>query len=61
MEVDIYPRYAPEVAIQIDGSLGDGSPFHNSFGYYAHGVGPLTAKARPAGKTAWCDAKSPSV
>jgi hypothetical protein len=45
MEVDIYPRYAPEAAIQIDGSLGDGSPFHNSFGYYAHGVGPLTAKA----------------
>jgi hypothetical protein len=48
MELDVYPRYAPEVAIQIDGSLGDGSPFHNSFGYYAHGVGPLTAKA-PAG------------
>jgi hypothetical protein len=48
MEVDIYPRHAPEAAIQIDGSLGDGSPFHNSFGYYAHGVGPLTAKA-PAG------------
>ena len=48
MEVDIYPRHAPEAAIQIDGSLGDGSPFHNSFGYYAHGVGPMTAKA-PAG------------
>jgi hypothetical protein len=48
MEVDIYPRHAPEAAIQIDGALGDGSPFHNSFGYYAHGVGPLTAKA-PAG------------
>jgi hypothetical protein len=48
MEVDIYPRHAPEAAIQIDGSLGDGSPFHNSFGYYAHGVAPRTAKA-PAG------------
>ena len=45
MEVDIYPRHAPEAAIQIDGSLGDGSPFHSSFGYYAHGVGPVTAKA----------------
>jgi hypothetical protein len=45
MEVDIYPRHAPEAAIQIDGSLGDGSQFHNSFGYYARGVGPLTAKA----------------
>jgi hypothetical protein len=48
MEVDIYPKHAPEAAIQIDGALGDGSLFHNSFGYYAHGVGPLTAKA-PAG------------
>lgn len=48
MEVDIYPRHAPEAAIQIDGSLGDGSPFHNSFGYYAHDVGPLTATA-PSG------------
>ncbi len=48
MEVNIYPRHAPEAAIRIDGSLGDGSPFHNSFGYYAHGVGPLTAKT-PAG------------
>lgn len=45
MEVDIYPMHLPEAAIQIDGSLGDGSLFHNSFGYYAHGVGPTTAKA----------------
>lgn len=51
MEVDIYPRHAPEAAIQIDGSLGDGSPFHTSFGYYAHGVGPKTAKA-PLGRQA---------
>jgi hypothetical protein len=28
--------------------LGDGSPFHEAFGYYAHGVGPETARA-PAG------------
>jgi hypothetical protein len=48
MEVDVYPKHAPEAAIQIDASLGDGSPFHSSFGYYAHGVGPGTAKA-PAG------------
>jgi hypothetical protein len=45
MEVDIYPKHAPEAAIKIDGSLGDGSQFHSSFGYYAHGVGPRTAKA----------------
>jgi hypothetical protein len=47
-EADVYPRAAPELADRIDGALGDGSPFHETFGYYAHGVGPETAKA-PAG------------
>ncbi len=47
-EVDIYPAAAPERAIEIDASLGDGSAFHEAFGYYAHGVGPETARA-PAG------------
>lgn len=51
MEVDIYPRNAPEKAEAIDGSLGDGSPFHRAYGYYAHGVGPETAKA----PTGWQD------
>ena len=49
MEADIYPPRAPEKADLIDGSLGDGSRFHETFGYYAHGVGPETAKA-PAGR-----------
>jgi hypothetical protein len=44
LEADIYPRRAPEAADLIDGALGDGSPFHAAFGYYAHGVGPETAK-----------------
>jgi hypothetical protein len=35
-EVDIYPRRAPDKAIQIEGALGDGSYFHQTFGYYAH-------------------------
>jgi hypothetical protein len=48
MEADIYPAREPERAIEVDGALGDGSPFHRQFGYYAHGVGPETAKA-PAG------------
>jgi hypothetical protein len=48
MEADLYPRRAPEKADEIDGSLGDGSRFHRTYGYYAHGVGPETAKA-PAG------------
>ena len=32
----------------IDGSIGELSPFHETFGYYAHGIGPETA-ALPAG------------
>lgn len=48
IEADIYPKEFPERADEIDGSLGDGSPFHAAYGYYAHGVGPETAKA-PSG------------
>ncbi len=48
IEADIYPRARPEKAEEIDGTLGDGSQFQATFGYYAHGVGPETAKA-PAG------------
>jgi len=45
LEVDIYPLHDPDAADFIDGSLGDGSQFHLTYGYYAHGVGPETAKA----------------
>jgi hypothetical protein len=48
LEVDIYPAADPAKADLSDGALGDGSPFHRTFGYYARGVGPETAKA-PAG------------
>jgi hypothetical protein len=48
LEVDIYPARSPAKADLIDGALGDGSPFHRSYGYYGHAVGPETAKA-PAG------------
>jgi hypothetical protein len=47
-EADIYPLDAPGRADDIDGALGDGSPFALAYGYYAHGVGPETAKA-PSG------------
>ena len=42
-EVDIYPLDLPELADLIDGSIGEGSPFDETFGYYAQGVGPETA------------------
>lgn len=45
IEADVYPRSYPERADVIDGAIGEGSPFHDTFGYYAHGVGPETAKA----------------
>jgi hypothetical protein len=48
LEADIYPRERPDLIDEIDGALGDGSRFQETFGYYAHGVGPETAKA-PAG------------
>jgi hypothetical protein len=48
MEADVYPLHRPEQADHIDGALGDGSQFEATFGYYAHGVEPETAKA-PAG------------
>jgi len=43
-EIDIWPRNRPELAEIIEGSLGDGSFFKQTFGYHADGVGPETAK-----------------
>jgi hypothetical protein len=42
-EADVFPRNHPERADLIDGSIGEGSPFHSTFGYYAQGVGEETA------------------
>ncbi|MFN8612215.1 MAG: DUF6036 family nucleotidyltransferase [Vulcanimicrobiota bacterium] len=44
LEADVYPMRAPWKADLIDGSIGELSPFHETFGYYAHGVGPETAR-----------------
>lgn len=48
VEADVYPRNHPERWELIDGSLGELSPFHETFGYYAQGVEPGTATL-PAG------------
>ncbi len=67
-EADVYPRNKPELADVIDGTIGELSPFHETFGYYAHGVGPTTAvlpegwldrlvpvsNANTRGATGWC-------
>jgi hypothetical protein len=47
-EVDLYPKGDPSRAIEIDGAIGDGSRFHETYAYYGHGVGPETFTA-PAG------------
>lgn len=43
MEADLWPKNHPERWELIDGSIGELSPFHEAFGYYAQGVGPETA------------------
>lgn len=43
MEADVFPRDAPELSIVIDGAMGELSLFHETFGYYAHGVDESTA------------------
>jgi hypothetical protein len=45
IEADVYPLADPAKAEAIDGAIGDGSQFQVTYGYYAHGVGPETAKA----------------
>jgi hypothetical protein len=68
VEADIYPKSHPERADLIDGSIGEGSPFHDTFGYYARGVGESTAtlpegwkerlvpvrNGNTRGATGWC-------
>lgn len=68
MDADVFPRTRTERAVVIDGAIGEGSPFHETFGYYAHGVGPETAQApggweerlvavrneNTSGATGWC-------
>jgi len=48
MEADVFPRARPERAELIDGAIGEGSQFHEQFGYYAQGVSEATATL-PAG------------
>ena len=47
-EADVYRRHFPERADDIDFAIGELSSFHETFGYYAHGVSPETA-ILPAG------------
>lgn len=39
IEADVFSLRSAADSDLIDGSIGEGSPFHQTFGYYAHGVG----------------------
>jgi hypothetical protein len=43
MEADLFPLNYPERSDVIEGSIGELSPFHETFGYYAEAVGEKTA------------------
>jgi hypothetical protein len=43
IEADVFTFRDPSDADLIEGSIGEGSPFHRTFGYYAHGVAVDTA------------------
>lgn len=68
IDADVYPRHAPEKSDLIDGAIGELSRFHETFGYYAHGVDDTTAtlphgwetrlvpieNANTGGAVGWC-------
>src|SRR5438045_3387028 len=47
IEADVFPRHASAKSILIDGAIGELSTFHQTFGYYAHGVDETTATLPP--------------
>jgi hypothetical protein len=68
MEADVFPLHRPDLSIQVDGAIGERSIFHETFGYYAHGVDETTAtlpsrwnqrlvpirNPNTGGATGWC-------
>lgn len=43
IEADVFPKDRAGDSILIDGTIGERSLFHETFGYYAHGVDETTA------------------
>ncbi len=53
VEADVYPRNRPERWEVIDGSIGELSPFHETYGYYAQGVSESTATLPAGWQSRW--------
>jgi hypothetical protein len=69
IEVDVQPKNRPEAVDVVDGALGELSMFHQTHGFYVHGISIKSAilpngweqRAKPVsdpiltrGKTGWC-------
>jgi hypothetical protein len=65
LEADVYPKDNPQRSDLIDGAMGELSLFHDTFGYYAHGVDDRTStlpdgwsdrliRVDSAGSVGWC-------
>lgn len=60
-EVDVFTLRSPDDAELIDGSIGEQSPFHRTFGYFAHGVGIETSTLPPGWQQRLVPVRSPST
>lgn len=61
VEADVYPKNHPDRADLIDGSIGELSPFHDTYGYYAQGVGPDTASLPSGWESRLVPIRSPNT
>jgi len=61
MEVDLYPADDPAKADMVDGCIGELSQFHETYGYYVHGVGPETATLPSRWRERACIIESPQT
>lgn len=51
IEADLFSLRSQDDSDLVEGCIGEGSPFHQTFGYYAHGVGEDTAILPPGWRT----------
>lgn len=61
MEADLYPKAHPELADKVDGAIGEGSAFHETYGYYAQGVAPETATLPAGGEARLVRVENPNT